>query len=282
MKNKKYVNVNIKLREEFYEIAYSQLLDINFCGIEEKLDEIVISFDESEWNKEIENKLINQLIVIDSNVEILNVESISDKNWNEEWEKHIQPIFIDDKIVITPTWKADEINSEYKILINPKMSFGTGHHSTTRLCCKLMYDIVQKDSNWIDVGTGTGVLAILAIKLGAKNCFAFDNNIWSVENAEENFKLNAVESQIELSESDIDSIILPDADGIAANLFINLVSRSIDKFYASLKNKKGDLVLSGIMIYDKDEVIEAGIKAGFTLIESIIEDEWIAFHFKAE
>ena len=281
MKKKNFINVNIRLNEENYELAYANLMDIDFCGIEERIDELVISFDEEQWNSEVQNEILNRLMVIDSTAQILNVESIADKNWNEEWEKHIQPIQIDDKIVITPTWKAEEVSAEHKILINPKMSFGTGHHSTTRLCCRLMYNIVKPGSRWIDVGTGTGILAILAIKLGAEYCFAFDNNIWSVENSEENFKLNNVESHIDLSEQDIDSIVLPESDAIAANLFINLVLRTMDKFYSALKSKKGDLVLSGIMIYNKDEVLDEAKKAGFELIELITEDEWVAFHFRA-
>lgn len=281
MKKKNFINVNIRLNEENYELAYANLMDIEFCGIEERVDELVISFDEEQWNSDIQNEIMNRLMIIDSTALILNVESIADKNWNEEWEKHIEPIQIDDKIVITPTWKADAVFAEHKVLINPKMSFGTGHHSTTRLCCRLMYNIVKPVSRWIDVGTGTGILAILAIKLGAEYCFAFDNNIWSVENSEENFKLNNVESKIDLSEQDIDSMDLPESDAIAANLFINLVLRIMDKFYAALKAKKGDLVLSGIMIYNKEEVLDEAKKAGFELIELITEDEWVAFHFRA-
>lgn len=276
----KYINISLRIPEEKYEIVYSELMDYNFTGIEEKYDEIIITFKEKDWTSDIKNSMIESFIRFNIDFKFLEEKSIEDKNWNEEWEKNTKPIIVNDNISITPTWRKDEVNTKYKILIDPKMSFGTGEHTTTRLMCKFLEKNVKEGSKWVDAGTGTGVLAILSILLGAKECFAFDNNIWSIENAKENFELNKVSDKIELKQFDIDSQTIPEADGIVANLFLNLVLGSFSKFKEALLNKRGDLLVSGILKYDKDLVLQEAEKEGFELIDELIEEEWIGFHFK--
>lgn len=275
-----YINISLRIPEEKYEIVYSELMDYNFTGIEEKHDEIIITFKEQDWTSDIKNSMIESFVRFNIDFKFLEEKSIEDKNWNEEWEKNTKPIIVNDNISITPTWRKEDVDTKYKILIDPKMSFGTGEHTTTRLMCKFLEKNVKEGSKWIDAGTGTGVLAILSILLGAKECFAFDNNIWSIENAKENFELNRVSDKIELKQFDIDSQTIPEADGIVANLFLNLVLGSFSKFKEALLNKRGDLLVSGILKYDKDLVLQEADKEGFELIEELIEDEWIGFHFK--
>lgn len=281
MEIKKYINIHVKILEEYYELAYALLYYFPFTGIEEIFDELIISFELDNWNQETRNQLLESLTKIYPEVEIIKEETLNEKNWNEEWEKNVPIIIISDKIAITPEWRKNQVDREIKILINPKMSFGTGDHQSTRLVCRLMENVVKKDTFWIDVGTGTGILAALAIKLGAQNVLATDNNIWSYENAAENFKLNNVDSVIELKNEDVQTEPLPAADGIVANLNLNLILSSFDVFYNSLKAKKGDLIIAGILIYNKDEILKAASHCGFIEQSHLIEDEWIAFHFKA-
>jgi len=265
--------------EEDYDLLYAIFYGLPFSGIEEKLDELIATFPLEYW---IEKGTHIKTILEESGIkaEITKEEILEDKNWNEEWEKQVPAINVNDRIGIAPEWKLSELKNEIKIAINPKMSFGTGEHSSTRLMCILTEQVIKRDSYWIDAGTGTGVLAILAVKLGARRVLAFDNNYWSIDNAVENIKLNNVQFQIELIEADIDSFDFPDCDGIMANLFFNLLIPSFPKFYNGLKHKKGDLLVSGIMIYDKDEIIKAATDAGFEITNSITEDEWIAIHFQ--
>ncbi|MBI5326066.1 MAG: 50S ribosomal protein L11 methyltransferase [Ignavibacteriae bacterium] len=183
---------------------------------------------------------------------------------------------------IAPEWKISELGTKIKIAINPKMSFGTGEHSSTRLMCILAEKAIKEGSYWIDAGTGTGILAILAVRLGAGKVLAFDNNYWSIENAVENINLNNVSDKVEIKETDIDEFEFPDCDGILANLFLNLLLPSFKKFYKGLEKKKGELLVSGILIYNKDEIIKAATDAGFVIINSIVEDEWIAMHFRVK
>lgn len=277
---KEFINIHIKLQEEDFDLLYGVFFGLPFSGIEEKLDEVVATFTLEFWS---ENKvqLIELIEKSGINAKIIKEETIEDRNWNEEWEKKVPAIKVNERIGIAPEWKVPELNTDIKIAINPKMSFGTGEHSSTRLMCILSEKIVKQDSFWIDVGTGTGVLAILAVKLGAKSVLAFDNNYWAIENAVENIKLNKVESKVKIQESDIESFEFPDCDGIMANLFLNLLLPSFKKLYTGLKAKKGDLLVSGILIYNKDEIIKAATNAGFELVNSITEDEWLAVHFRA-
>lgn len=279
---KQYINLIFEIKEEFYDIAYAVLSDYNFTGIEEKLDELVVTLDTDDYSNGLENIILENIKKMGIEISFSGSSYIDDKNWNEEYEKKAKPIIVNDRIAITPSWRADEINSEIKIIINPKMSFGTGEHSTTKLVCRLMDGNINSDSKWLDVGTGTGVLAILAAKLGAKSVFAFDNNEWAVDNTLENIRINEVEDIIRVEQSDIDSMILPESDGIVANLFRHLVLASFDKFYNSLKNNDSQLIISGIMLFDKDEIIEKAQSYNFELIEYITEDEWIAFRFKPQ
>ena len=278
--DKLYYNIHISVPEEDFEILIGYLSNYPTSGIEEKMDELIVTIPSIFWNDTMNRMMEEDVTKTNPDAKITEIEEIFDKNWNEEWEKTIAPILIDDEIAITPEWEADALSQKLKIIINPKMSFGTGHHATTRMMCKLLKMNVKKNSFWIDAGSGTGVLAILAIRLGAVNVFAFDNDEWSIENASENLELNNIADVIEIRQSGIEEILLPKADGIAANMYTHLLKPSMKKFYEALSESMGHLIVSGILIYDKDDIIKAGENAGFTHIETIQEDEWIAIDFK--
>lgn len=276
---KTYLNIHVRIMEENFDAASAIFYDIPYSGVEEKHDEMVITIEENLWNDKWKNYLEEELKNFNDNSQITKIEKIEDKNWNEDWEKNIAAINIGDDIVIAPEWKRNEADAKYKILINPKMSFGTGHHATTRLVGKLMLKYVEPGSFWIDAGTGTGVLAILAEKIGASKVYAFDNNEWSVDNSYENIALNDC-NNIRLELADIDDIELPLCDGIVANLFLNLVETSLGKFYNSLISNTSTLIVSGILTYDKDYLIDIAVNTGFVLIEIIEEEEWCGFVFR--
>jgi ribosomal protein L11 methyltransferase len=277
-----YINLHISIPEEEFDLATALLSTLAIVGIEERFDELVVCFKIEDYNEETKLSIVESFLEHIPKAKLTKVERISDKNWNEEWEKNTKSIIVNDRIGIAPEWRIDEINNPIKIIINPKMSFGTGEHSTTRLVAILMDKILKKNSKWIDAGCGSGILAILAIKLGAESVFAFDNDIWSVENTKENTTLNLVSDKIDILQASVDSILLPSADGICANLFAHLLIASFPIFYKSLESKRGDLIVSGILKYDADDVKQKAIESGFKFIESIFEDDWVAIHFRAE
>ncbi len=278
---KEFQNITISIPEEYFELAIATLMDFSILGIREDYDALIITFDNSIVNDELLNNLLDALRSIYPETKIVSQELISPKNWNEEWEKNVPLIKISDRIEIMPEWKKSESSAEIPIIINPKMSFGTGQHETTRLIARLLEKYCEPNQKWIDVGTGTGVLAILAIKLGSQSVFAFDNNEWAIENARENIILNKVEDSILLQEADIEEIELPPANGITANLFANLVIYGLEKFRKSLLENKGILLISGILRYQEEEIINEAKKKGFEPLEVIYEEEWLAAAFRA-
>ncbi len=282
MKNQEYVNVSFNILEEDHDLAMFYISEHPFIGVEERMDEFIVTFKSEDWHEGMEFEILAELKSISDNVSLIDVEIIEEQNWNEEYEKSVETVIVNENIGIAPEWKEDELTTQIKILINPKMSFGTGSHESTRLISRLAEKVVQPGSFWIDAGTGTGVLAILGIMLGADNVFAFDNNEWSVDNAKENFMLNKVKDKIKIELMDIDDMELPKADGIFANLFRHLLMQSFAGFYQSLKDRQGDLLIAGILIFDFDEIKQKATDEGFVFIESISENEWVSAHFKAK
>ena len=287
MQFKNYVNVTISVLEEDFEIAYAILIDFEFLGMEEKFDEIILSFEEKNWNADVKNSLEEKFLELLPNAKIKQIEILSEKNWNEEWEKNVEPVIISENIVITPEWKSKEFDSKHKIIINPKMSFGTGQHSTTKLMAMMLEKFTLENSDkqkdiWIDAGTGTGVLAIIAAKLGVKKVYAFDNDDWAFENAIENVRLNGVEKIVEVHKSEISKFHFPKANCILANMFLGLLISSFHLFHQSLIDSRGILFVSGILVYDREELVNSATKNGFVLREEIQEMEWCCFKFEAQ
>ncbi len=276
---KKYSNVHLTVKEELYDLVYGVLFDLPVIGIEEKIDELILSFHANDWNDDISKNLIYELQNIDTNIKINKIEEIEDYDWSKEFIKNTKTVKVNDKIGITPSWKVNELDTEIKIIIDPKMSFGTGEHSTTNMMCKLLDKYIKEGDIVIDAGCGTGILSILASKLNARKIYAFDNDEWSFNNSLENFELNNVHN-IDLQMAKIEDYHFPESNLILANLFINLIKYSFPKFRESLLKKDGYLIVSGILFYDKDELLNSAEINGFQKIEEMIEDEWVAIVFK--
>jgi ribosomal protein L11 methyltransferase len=279
--NNKYLNIKIEFPIELNEILIANLSYLPFLGLIDNEDNFIVSFNINDWDEELQKTLQNILKSINSDINYEVIEEIDEKNWNEEWEKEVPAIHIGNTIGIAPSWKMNELTEKIKIEINPKMSFGTGNHATTRICCVLLEETNVRDQFWIDAGTGTGILAILAVKLGAKKVFAFDNNEWSYHNAKENINVNKVFNNIDIELYDLDENELPESDGITANILAHVIIANINKFYNSLKVRKGVFIASGILSEQEEEVVEAAINTGFRHIKTIYEDEWCGILFAA-
>ncbi len=279
---KKFINVKFSLLEEFFPYFYVVIENYNIEGIEELFDEIVVCFQNDNWNDRIKLELLNLLKEYIPNIKIISEEVIEDKNWNAEIEQNTPIIKINDKIGIAPQWKIEQLDTDIKIIINPKMSFGTGQHSTTKLVCQLLGKNVKSGDFWIDAGTGTGILAILAKKLGASKVYAFDYDEWSVLNARENFELNNIDGEYVIEQNNVFDIIMPSCNGIVANMFLNILDKTVEKFYSALKECKGNLILSGILKYDKNYIIDQYCNNNFEHIETLEENEWVAIHLRAK
>ncbi len=284
---KLYLSLEYALPEERFEDAYTALADVQHLGIAEAHDEITICLlhdGSDDFQKRSETHI--QSLFTKFNVPAILEKSllIKEENWNKEWEDSIDPVWVNERIVITPSWKQETVSAPLKIVINPQMSFGTGHHETTRMVAALLEQSVRPSDFWVDAGTGTGLLAILALRLGAKRVYAFDNDEWSVMNTGENFTHNNITPtllNIVIEQNDINTMNFPVCNGITANLHRNLLLQNMGKFAAALREAQGILIVSGLLKYDKENVISAALDCGFSHTQTLSEGEWIAIKFTA-
>ncbi len=201
------------------------------------------------------------------------VEKIPLTNWNAEWEKNFEPVLVDDLLFIRAPFHEPNKNVKYEIVIMPKMSFGTGHHQTTRLVCKAMFETDFKDKRVLDMGCGTGILAILAKFLGATDILAIDIDEWSVENSIENCAANNC-SQIVVKKGDIDALNNePPFDIIIANINKNILKAQLPVYSQKLKNG-GKLFLSGFFTTDMEELKAVAASHNIHFISYKNENEW--------
>jgi len=195
-------------------------------------------------------------------------------NWNEEWEKNYDPILVDDKIYVRATFHEAKPTYPYEIIITPKMSFGTGHHETTHQLLALQLEVDHQGKKVLDVGSGTGILAIMAAKLGASSVAATDIDDWCVENSLENFALNAVEPAF-VEKGVIRTLGLKDQyDIIIANINTNVLLDEI-AVYATLLVDQGYLFLSGFYETDLPQILEMTTKHNLKEVKHTTRKNWV-------
>ncbi len=202
--------------------------------------------------------------------------TIENRNWNEEWEKTIRPIRVTDRIVIAPSWQSfTPLPGDLLLTIDPKMSFGTGYHESTRLVLRLMEGAVQPGAIMLDVGTGTGILASAGIKLGCASAVACDVDEWSYANAGENAAVNGVADQLTLIHGDISLTPRGPFDIIAANLQRTVIVLILKELVLRCASG-GLLLLSGLLLEDEEEVVSLLEESLFTVDGRLTEHDWLA------
>lgn len=204
-------------------------------------------------------------------------ELIKTQNWNEVWEKNFEPIVIEDQCLIRAPFHENIPKTKYEIIIEPKMSFGTGHHETTYLMLKTMLELDFKDKNILDMGCGTGVLAILATFKDAKEVTAIDIDEWAYNNALENIEKNNC-SNIKVFQGNAKLLINQQYDIIIANINRNILMDDI-KHYSKVLRSGGTLLLSGL--YDKDlsMIREEASSNDINYISHYEKHNWVAAKF---
>ncbi|MFQ5649159.1 MAG: 50S ribosomal protein L11 methyltransferase [bacterium] len=205
------------------------------------------------------------------------------EDWNAEWKKQIKPCRVSKRFIVKPTWEPlHEPADTFVIEIDPKQAFGTGTHETTRLMLHLLEDQVMGDKEVLDVGTGTGILAIAAMKLGARHVIALDHDPVAIEAARENVKRNLGAPKVELLVGELDSVALP-----AASLDLILANLTKRTFFPLLENLKGllapagQLLMSGILAEEMPEIRRLIADLGALSISDVrTMSEWAALVVK--
>lgn len=198
---------------------------------------------------------------------------IQKQNWNEEWEKNLQPILVEDQCLIRAEFHKIEKKYPYEIIITPKMSFGTGHHQTTYLMIKSQLQLDHDKKRVMDAGCGTGILSIMASKRGAASVEAFDIDEWSVINGQENIENNRC-ANIHLQQGKISDLKFSGAfDIILANINKNVLLAEIET-YADYLRPSGQLLLSGFYTTDIDDLLKQASKFGFKEVRRDEKETW--------
>ena len=205
-------------------------------------------------------------------------DDVEQVNWNKKWEESYDPITVADKVLVRASFHKPNPDYPIEIIIDPKMSFGTGHHETTGLMMELQLGLDHKNKKVLDAGSGTGILAILSGKLGASDLYAFDNDSWVKDNIQENFKNNKTTANLAIGT--IDTLDLPgDFDIILANINKNILLHDIP-FYAERLKQGGHLVMSGFYQQDLPDISKLTEQSGMTFENSKVKNEWMAARFK--
>ena len=210
-------------------------------------------------------------------------QEIADQNWMEAWKQHYKPILIGDRLVIVPAWLDSPDASRIPIRIDPGMAFGTGTHPTTQLCLELMERefITRHPSRVIDVGCGSGILSIAAVKLGAEKVLGVDIDEGSVRNSRENADTNGVGDEFILGVGSVNEIrsgrfTFDKAPLVVANILAPVIVRLFDAGLAELIDDEGVIVLSGILQEQAQNVIDAGQALGLKMTEKRQIGDWVA------
>jgi ribosomal protein L11 methyltransferase len=207
---------------------------------------------------------------------------VDDQDWSTAWKKYYKPFNITENIIIKPSWEDYKtLNNEIVIEIDPGMAFGTGSHETTQLCSQLLENYLRKDSTVLDLGCGTGILSIIAAKLGASAVTAVDIDEIAVRVANENCQINGVDSTVTCQKGIINDVEKRKYDVVVANIIADVIIDISSSLKSYLKDE-GVFITSGIIRERKDDVLDAYSKAGFVLQETLELGEWVAMVFSKD
>lgn len=275
-----YIEVLIQGPAHLFEILVAELSLIDFDHFEERDTELAAyqpaeKFDDTALKQIIEQYALQFPLSY-------TIKKIPYQNWNAEWESNFQPVALDDFLYIRAPFHPDAEGYKYRLVIQPKMSFGTGHHPTTLLMIRQMalIDLVAKQV--LDAGTGTGILAIMAEKMGAKLVEAYDFDSVCVENSLENLALNQCR-KIHVFEARAERLMYEDGhfEVILANINRNVLLHDLP-IYARLLKSGGNLIMSGFYIQDVPILHQEAEKQGLKKTNEITSGEWACVRFMKE
>ena len=259
------------LSDQSRDLLIANLPEFGFHGMEETEEGLIAYANVNEINHaEFEQFCIEHALVFSQQI-------VKQQNWNALWESNFDPVFIPGQVHIRAHFHPPVEGFTHEILITPKMSFGTGHHATTRMMMTAMLDIDFTHQHILDFGTGTGILSILAEKLGAVSIQAIDNDTWSIENVAENLKMNdASRCSVFLGET-LDK--LGNADLILANINKSVLIQHAVSIYYHL-NTPGKLLISGLLQEDYDDICGVFTPLFGAPIRRLDDTGWIALLFE--
>ena len=206
---------------------------------------------------------------------------VNDTDWNENWKKYFHATEIGEKLAIVPSWeKYDNKDNRTILQIDPGAAFGTGTHATTSLCLDMLQSYVDDNTEMLDIGCGSGILAVASVLLGAKTAVGVDIDAQSVKTAKENAEINSVTDKTEFIVGDLAEKVRGKFSVVCANIVADVVIRLLENV-KNYMEADAVLIVSGIIDLRENDVLNAAEKQGFTVIEKRYKDNWCAFALKA-
>ncbi|MGA7306198.1 MAG: 50S ribosomal protein L11 methyltransferase [Rhodothermales bacterium] len=233
------------------------------------------------WSPEVEEATQRVLSSL-SLVTETRVRVVAPENWNERWERSVEPVVVG-PFIVTPSWKRNDDRERdlIPLEIDPKMSFGTGYHATTRLMLHMLPSVMSDGARVLDAGTGTGILAIAAARLGAAHVVGIDVDPWSDRNARENCVRNGVTDVVEIQLGDVGDLVASTFDVILANIQLDVIAAFLPSLAAHLE-RDGDILVSGILVSQKEALAAAASRCGLHVSTTRSEAEWWAAHLRRD
>lgn len=275
-----YYELTLKLAafDTWHDICVAYLAELDYESFVEETPNLKAYIQESLYDGAALQALLKQLEVQGAGILGYDLMFLPQQNWNASWEAQFEPVFISEQLRIVAPFHELPPFGGIEIKILPKMSFGTGHHQTTHLICQQMLQMDFQDKKVLDMGAGTGVLAILAERLGAKTITAIEIEAWSAENILENMALNGSE-RITAIHGGAEAITDNDNDIILANINKNVLLAQLPQYSAALC-QEGLLLLSGFFVTDVPDLQAAAVAVGFEPYGVFERENWAVLLFK--
>ena len=265
--------VQLKTVEPWREILIAELADAGFESFVETNSGFLGYIPETLYKPDMIEPILQS-----SEVQEFEIKKIESQNWNESWEQNFDPVFVENKVAIIAPFHSYPQGFRQVITIMPKMSFGTGHHQTTWLMSSALFDLDLAGKDILDMGTGTGILAILAEKLGANSVFAPDIDPWSYENAKENCITNTCQ-KIEVALGGDELLAGKNFHIILANINKNVLIQHFSVYSTSLPSG-GILLISGFFETDQNQLVDEATKHGFKFEKIDTREGWALIHLR--
>lgn len=285
--SKYWIEISLPVADETEDAITNFLFELGAKGCYNQEDILYAYFSGSDWDKQKREQFrlyLHQLAELQFPVQPdkIQIQKIENQDWNAQWKLSIKPIEIGDKILIKPSWiNIEPSPSKQVIEIDPQMAFGTGFHATTQLILKLLIDHIGSPARIMDMGTGTGILAIAAAHLSNAHIFAFDNDPIATTTARQNCIKNQVSERIHIFCGTIDAVKDTPFDIILANINRSIIFESLSKIFRCL-SYTGFAIFSGILIDEKKQFTENLKKYYFKIVKEAKQGEWLGFVVSCE
>ena len=266
------------LNEEQLEILIADLADLGFESFSEEEHHLLAYIQEKEYTDSLlaENRYLQE----QHKSKLLSINFIKEQNWNAVWESNFEPVIIKKQCQIRAPFHPANSEIEFDLVIQPKMSFGTAHHETTSLIIEILLDEEIKGMKVLDMGCGTGVLAILSSFKGAQNILAVDNDEWAYNNSLENIALKKIDN-VEVKLGDVGVFTDEKFDLILANINKNVLLADIAT-YSKVLVPGGVIIFSGFYTHDLEDIKSEAEKSGLRYQFHKEKNKWIAAIFKSK